>query len=220
MSHASARRRCYAGYETDDGFLDCMMLQKVGSLFFCQAADFANHDDAPCGVVVEEKVKTIYKIRTVKRVATYANAVALSQAYLRRLVHGFVRQRAGSRYHTDATGRVYVTGHDAYFTFVRLDYAGAVRADEATRRGISQHGLDANHVGLRNALRYAHDEGHLSRDGLLYGGGGGGRRNEYRAGVCVRFTTRVGHGGEYGKGEMRLSGSFRIRPAYYRRAVR
>src|SRR6266851_2723940 len=97
MAHAPARRRGAAGDKADDRFLRAGRLQKPGAIFFCGAADFADHDDRLGLVVGEKHFEDLDEIRSVDRIPADADAARLPETYRRRLGDGLIGQGAGTR---------------------------------------------------------------------------------------------------------------------------
>ena len=82
------------------GFFMCV-LHKLGGSLFGIAADLADHDDGfGLGIAVEE-IERIDECRSDNRITTDADCGGLSDAALRKLMHGLVGQRARARDNAD-----------------------------------------------------------------------------------------------------------------------
>jgi hypothetical protein len=107
-----------------------LALHQLGGFGFIGTADFADHDHGIGVGVVVEGLHHVDVLETVDRVATNAHGGGLAQADFGQHGHGFVRQRARTRHHTDAALAVNVARHDADLDFVGRDDAGAVGAQQ------------------------------------------------------------------------------------------
>ena len=156
MAHALARRSGNAGDISHDRLGD-VLPDELGRSLFVRTTNLADHDDAFGLRVLFEQSQDVDEVHATDRVATNANASALAEAELGRLVHGFVSERARTRNNTDATTTVDVTRHDADLGLTRRDDTGAIGTHEASVVRL-QCLLHAHHVVHRNALGDTDDE--------------------------------------------------------------
>jgi hypothetical protein len=81
------------------------------------------------------------------------------------------------REHTNLSGSVDVTGHDANLAFSRLDDTRTVRSDEASLVLTEESVLNANHVLLRNTFCDTNSELHFSLN--CFQNGSSSKRRRY-----------------------------------------
>src|SRR5882724_1692986 len=99
---------------------------------FVRPADLADHNDAFRLRIVFEACKHVDKIHAAYRIAADADARALTQADIRGLEDGLVRERAGTRDDADLAFLMNEARHDADFAFAGRDDAGTIWTDEQT----------------------------------------------------------------------------------------
>src|SRR3569833_953770 len=148
MAHAFAGRRGDAGDIGHQRFAHAG-LDVFRGLFLGRAADLADHDDALGLAILLDEFYTIDEIRALNRVAADADAGALAKAVLRRLMHGFVGERAGARDDADAPLFVFRARRDARVRCLQYRI-GRVRGGH----------VDHGRVGLRRHHHDAHKDKH------------------------------------------------------------
>src|ERR1700685_3156037 len=100
MTHPPSLWRGLTGDKRDHRFLK-VLLYIFGGLFFCGAADLANHDHrARLGLFVEQ-LQRIETGAADDRLASDSDAARLPDAELRQLITRLVGQRARSRHDAD-----------------------------------------------------------------------------------------------------------------------
>src|ERR1017187_10122666 len=138
------------------------------------------------------------------RVATDADARALTRAASSELPDGFISQRAAARNDTDVAFFVDVTGRDAdaaatvgIFSLTGRDNAGTIRADEPHRTAL-QCALHPDHVAHGNAFGNGNHQFQPGIRAFQNRVGGKGCRNKNsggrRAGLFHRLGGRVENG--------------------------
>ena len=132
MAHAASGRRGLAGDEADHG-LSYVLLDVLRGDFFRIAADFANQHDCVCVRIFVEHAHSVQEAGADDGIAADSDTCGLANAKLRKLIHGFVSQRAAAADKTDLTLLVDRARHDSDFAFSRRNNPGTVRADEARR---------------------------------------------------------------------------------------
>ncbi len=178
VTHAAARGRGLASNEAKYGQLAVVVGSEPGSgLLLGLTTDLADHDDALGLGVVDELAQAVDEVGAVEGVATNAHDGGLAKASSGSLVDGLVGEGARARDDANLAGHMDVTRHDSDFAFARLNNAGTVRADETSLVLRAHDGLHLDHVESGNALGDAHNEVHLSLDGLQDGVGGERRRD-------------------------------------------
>src|SRR5439155_17201330 len=80
MAHAPAGRGGESGYKSDGRLLCLGALQKLGGIFFCTAADLADHDQSFSLRIGEKQLKHIDELRTLHWIAADADARRLAKA--------------------------------------------------------------------------------------------------------------------------------------------
>mmetsp|Transcript_44063 Transcript_44063/g.58469 ORF Transcript_44063/g.58469 Transcript_44063/m.58469 type:complete len:225 (+) Transcript_44063:274-948(+) len=199
VAHAAAGGRSLAGDEADDGQVAVVVgAEPLSGLLLGLAADLTNHDDTFSLGIVDELGEHVNEVGAVEGVATDADNSRLAETLRGRLVDGLVGEGARAGDHTDLTLGVDVARHDADLALARLDNAGAVRANQA-RLALRLHDrLHLDHVEGGDALRDAHDEVHLSLNGLEDGVGGEGRRHVDDRGLSIGGLLGLSDGAEDG----------------------
>ena len=129
MAHAAAGRRGLSSDESDDWFFH-VGFHEVSGEFLRIAADLANHHHCfRLGIAIEE-IERVDEVRSDDGISADADRGRLSDTALRKLVHGFVSQRARSRNDTDIAFFVNAAGHDANLAFTGRDDARTIRSDQ------------------------------------------------------------------------------------------
>ena len=132
LTHPPTRRSSHTSNESDDRLTRVAIIRPpLGRILLGAAADLADHDDPVRLRIVAEFHQTIDEVRPVERIAADPDARRLAQSGDGRLMHGLVRERAGTGHHPDSALRVDIPGHDPDFAFPRLDDAGTIRSDQA-----------------------------------------------------------------------------------------
>src|SRR5882724_7844847 len=127
MAHAFAGRSRHTGYETDHRLCH-VVLDPAGTVLFILTADLPDHDHCISVRVVVEHPHDIDVLQAVDRIASNAYTGGLSD--VRELTHGFVGQRAGTRYDAHPAFLVDVSRHDADLDFVGRNDTRTVRTDQ------------------------------------------------------------------------------------------
>src|SRR6267143_4764871 len=130
VSHAAARRRSLPGDQANDGLLH-VGLDVCGGLLFRVAADFADHHDGVRLWIFVEETDRIEVRRTNNRITANANASGLSNAKLRQLMHGLVRQGSAAAHHADVSLLVNPPRHNPHLAFSRRNNSWTIRPDQA-----------------------------------------------------------------------------------------
>lgn len=94
MPHAPPWRGGTAGDEPRHRFLHLRAHQKLGSLFFCCAADLTNQDNTLGLRVGKEQLEDLNKLGPLDRIAPNADAGRLPETEPGRLRHSFIGQGA------------------------------------------------------------------------------------------------------------------------------
>src|SRR5262249_48166507 len=127
MAHTPSRRSGHAGDETNHRLLAPALgfqFQEIGRRFFRRAADLADHDHRLRLGIAEEQLEDIDDLGAFDRIAADPDASRLPEARHRRLVHGFVGERARSRNDADAAALMDVARHDADLALAWRNDAG------------------------------------------------------------------------------------------------
>src|SRR5271165_1640164 len=143
VTHA-ASRRCSLSRNKAHYRLLHMLLDVLGSGFFCRSADFTNEDDGFGFWVFVQQRERVDMCCPDDGIAADANGRRLADAALRELVDGLVSKGSGTRDDADAAFLVNAAGHDSDLGLAGGDDSGAVGADEA-RAGVLEHAPDLNH---------------------------------------------------------------------------
>mmetsp|Transcript_641 Transcript_641/g.1521 ORF Transcript_641/g.1521 Transcript_641/m.1521 type:complete len:273 (-) Transcript_641:133-951(-) len=153
MTHTTSRGSSGSSDKTNNRLVRItVLLQPFGSFFLGTATNFTNHDNSLCLRIISKSLQAINKIGTIERISTNSYARGLSEASHGCLVNSLVRQGSTSRYHTNLSGLVNVSGHDSNLAFTRLDDSGAVWTDQSGRRLLSKGVFDSSHILLRNTF--------------------------------------------------------------------
>lgn len=163
MTHPPSWRSRYTSDEAHRRLvLSVVCLQEVRRIFFSRSPNLSNHDDSIRLFIFKEYFQTVDEICPRERVASNANNKRLPEPSLRRLVHGFVCEGAGSRDNAYPPSLVNETWHDTDLTLARSDDTRAIGTNESCLAlGFEDVG-DADHVVLGNAFCDANDKWHFS----------------------------------------------------------
>ena len=195
-----------------------MSLHKLRGSFFGIAADFANHDHRLGLGIAIEQVQRIHKIRPDDRIAADPNRSRLSNPPLRKLMHGFVSQRARPRNNPDRTFLVNRSRHDPDFAFARRNNSRTVRPDQP-RAPVLQKLPRLHHVERRDALRDANDQVEFGVGRFHDRVRGKRRRHKNHGRVSARLVRSFAHRVENGPAFVRSSALARRDSTHNLRAV-
>src|SRR3954465_9136239 len=186
VPHASSGRRGLASNECYDRLLHVRLHKLSGSLFGI-AADLADHDDGfGLGIAVEE-IERIDECRSDNRITTDAYGSGLSDAALRKLMYGLVRQSARARDNPDRSFFMNRGRHDADLAFARRDNPGAIGPDQP-RAAVLQELPGFDHIECGDAFRDADDQIDFGVRGFHDGIGGKWGRHENHRGIGPGFV--------------------------------
>lgn len=220
MAHTSAGGSSLASDEGNDGQVANVVSCEPGSgLFFGLTADFTNHDNTFGFGVNNESAEAIDEVSSIKRITADTNNGGLSETLEGGLVNSLVGEGAGAGDNADLSLGVDVAGHNTDLALTGLDDTGAVGSNQ-TGFGLRLHNrLDLDHVEGRNSLSNAHNEVHLSLDGLKDSVGSERWRHVDNGGISTSLLLCVSDVSEDRKSEMLRASLFVIDTANHLSSV-
>ena len=134
MAHAASRRRCAARNKAHNrlfpaplGFIN----QELRRLFLGRSADFADHHNRMRCRISKEHFEHIDEFGALHRVTANAHRRCLAEAFLRRLEHRLISQRARTRHNADIARLENIARHDTDLAGPRRHDTRTVRPDQA-----------------------------------------------------------------------------------------
>eukprot|EP00049_Salpingoeca_infusionum_P012206 m.221069 g.221069 ORF g.221069 m.221069 type:complete len:322 (-) comp15124_c2_seq5:246-1211(-) len=143
-----------------------VLLQESGCLFFGRATDLTNHDDTFSVWVLEELGEAINKVSTVEWVTANTNTKGLSKTSGSGLTDSLISKGTRTRHNTNVALLMNMTWHNTDLALSWLDDTWAVWTNEAALLLAKEGVLDTHHIELWNTLCDAHNQAHLSLEGL------------------------------------------------------
>src|SRR5574341_466335 len=192
VPHAPAGRRRLAADERDDR-LPHPVLDERRRVLLGRPADLADHHDRLGRGIVGEEAEHAHEAGPGDGVTADADAGGLADPPARELADDLVGQRPAPRDHADRPGPVDVARHDPDLRLARRDDAGAVRSDQPARL-VREEVLDPDHVGDRDPLRDADDQGDPGGGGFHDGVSRSHRGHEDERAVGALVLHGLGHG--------------------------
>lgn len=179
VTHSPARWSRDTSDKADNRLASIILLQPLCSILLRTPTNLTNHDNPIRLRILHKHIQAINEVRAAEWITSNTHNEGLTKSSLRGLVHGFVRERAGSRHDADAAALVDEAGHDADLALAWGDDTGAIGTDETGLGLRLEHVCYADHVVLGDAFGDADDEGDLGGDGFFDTGGGEWRSDTY-----------------------------------------
>ena len=129
VTHAPARWCSNTGDVSHD-WLGYIGLNELGGLLFFLSADLADQNYSPCLGIILKAANAVDEAHAMDGIAADTDACALTETGERRLVYGFVSQRAGTRHNPHHARLVNRARHNADLALTGRDNARAVRTNE------------------------------------------------------------------------------------------